>query len=93
MSDTDWKSKHDSAMGLLGDAVEQMERFLLRDCIVRAGWHPYQGEGLQLHRILAEELEAGRIQTTTVDLVWRTAETHGFASPDWTPIFPTKENT
>jgi len=91
MSETDWKSEHDRAMTLLGDAVDTMQDFLLRDSIVRAGWHPYQGEGLELHSILATDLEAGRIRTVTVEVVWQAAESNGFTSPDWTPVFLSKE--
>jgi hypothetical protein len=79
-------------MGLLGDAVDQMERYRLRDAIVRAGWHPYQGEGLQLQAILLADHEAGRIRSISLDLVWQAATAHGF-TPDWTPLFPPKENT
>ncbi len=101
MTTIDWESKCDDLMdrattGLektLAAKEETIEIFkILRplvvvDAVVRGGFHPYQGDGAKLAKLILHSLKEGWLRPpVTVETVWRIASMfRNGPVPDWAP--------
>ena len=92
----DWEAKYDDLMvratGNLEETVARDEEtieilrpLIVVDAVCRAGYHPYEGDGRKLARLLLVGLEEGWISPpVTPATVWRLASRFG-RLPDWVP--------
>ncbi len=92
----DWETKYDALMRRAtvnlensvarnAETIEVLRPLVVVDAVCRAGYHPYEGDGHKLARLLLVGLEEGWISPPiTPATVWRLAGRFG-RLPDWAP--------
>ena len=89
----DWQEKYHQTRASAEEALALIYERDVAIIILVSGWHPFEGEGLELHDQILEDLRAGLITPPiTQELVWRLAEASGYL-PDFKPIFRLPEET
>jgi hypothetical protein len=72
------------------ETLAGMEKYVaalaVTDSVWRAGWQPFEGEGLELSTRLIRDVFAGIVGWPTLDVVWETAaEVLPSPAPDFPP--------
>ena len=98
MTTTDWETQYadlmvratvnlEETVARNEETIEVLRPLVVVDAVCRAGYHPYQGDGHKLARLLLVSLEEGWLQPPLrVEHVWEVASMFKNGPlPDWVP--------